>query len=106
MTWMVGGAALAAACLGVGALVGHWLEPEPGIIPSSAIQQAEGERLNGLLDSRPQQTVEEPDDEASAPLIPWVWLDEPARAEPTPRRPTWMMRSTCAISDARRIGDE
>ena len=30
----------------------------------------------------------------------------PARAEPIARWPTWMMRSTCAISDARRMVEE
>jgi hypothetical protein len=85
-TWMVGGAGVALACLGLGALAGEWLEPEAGIIPSPAMRQAESESSNALLDDGRAQPAdaEEPAQERLAPLIPWAELDDAPQPQRSP----------------------
>jgi hypothetical protein len=78
LPWLLGGAGVAAACLALGTLASsHWSTPEPGVIPATGLN---------ALDAPPEPQALEATDpslaDPSAPLIPWAWLDQPARPEP------------------------
>jgi hypothetical protein len=69
--WVLGGAGVAALCLGAGALASrHWSQPEPGVVPATG-QQA--------LNEPPEPQAPEAPADPTAPLIPWAWLDQPSQ---------------------------
>lgn len=100
--WMLGGASVAAVCLGLGALASrHWSEPEPGVISATDL-----DALNAPPEPVEPQAPEATDPalaDPSAPLIPWAWLDQPAhpeRAGPDIDEPVSREPASDAISSA------
>jgi hypothetical protein len=81
LPWVIGGAGVAALCLGLGTVASrHWSKPEPGVIPSTglaALNDPPEPQEPPPVEASPP-SVEDP----SAPFIPWAWLDQPARPEP------------------------
>jgi hypothetical protein len=80
LSWVLGGASVAAVCLGIGVVASrHWSKPEPGVVPATG--------LNALNAPPEPQALEATDPavaDPSAPLIPWAWLDQPSRPERLP----------------------
>ena len=76
LPWAIGGAGVAAVCIGAGALASrHWSKPEPGVLTTTGL-----EALNAPPEPRDPAALEatEPALADPAPMIPWAWLDQPA----------------------------